>query len=283
VSDDGEEKLPTSDELPTSADDDNKQEEQPETIIVEEPGGIIVYRRGPDGKLDGGHEFSDEELIPDEAFSDEDLRKAERSKTINLDTIQAVQDILEADKEFQADVNGAEEAEPRVSPAGDDLILHFSQSDLDNFVAHRKAGLAAKSLDWIDRASLALWESTKGEISHQTVTALRESVLEKYASPDSHSKVLSFAVGFLKFLAKTKMEPRYTSFEVYLEMPRAVKERKTVTERIITEDDIENVLGGISRRLNTEEISALKGQLSIRRSSFSAPLRVSEAWRRWKS
>src|SRR5665647_1080011 len=43
--------------------------------------------------------------------------------------------------------------------------LRFSESDLNNFVAHRKTGLAAKSLDWIDRASLALWKSTKGEVS----------------------------------------------------------------------------------------------------------------------
>jgi len=256
VAEDSEEKLPTSEELPTSADNHNKQEEPPETVIVEEPGGIIVYRRGPDGTLDEGREFSDTELMGDDVgLSDEDLRRAaeRRTKPIDIDTILAVQDILEADN--KRDFNGAEEAEPRVSPAGGDLILHFSQSDLSNFVAHRKTGLAAKSLDWIDRASLALWESTKGEISHRTVTALRESALEKYASPDSHSKVLSFAVGFLKFLAKTKMEPRYTSFEVYLEMPRAVKERKTMTERIITEDDIKNVLGYIKQAEHRGDIS----------------------------
>jgi hypothetical protein len=183
VSDDGEEKLPTSEELPTSGDDDNKQEEQPETVIVEEPGGIIVYRRGPDGKLDDGHEFSDEELIPDEALSDEDLGKAERIKTIDLDTLQAVQDILEADNKFRApDFNGAGEVEPRISSVSGDLVIRFSQSDLDNFVAHRKVGLAEKSLDWIDRASLELWDSTKGEISRRTVTALRESVVDKYTA-----------------------------------------------------------------------------------------------------
>jgi hypothetical protein len=38
-------------------------------------------------------------------------------------------------------------------------------------------GLAAKSPDSIDRESLALWESTKGEISKHTVTPLPKSVL----------------------------------------------------------------------------------------------------------
>ncbi|MEI7827541.1 MAG: hypothetical protein WCI87_07105, partial [Euryarchaeota archaeon] len=140
--------------------------------------------------------FSTEELISDEAISDDDLRDAGRAKTIDLDTILAIQDIQEADKEIHVPVfNGAGTEEPRLRPISGGLELHFSQSDLNNFVAHRKTGLAAKSLDWIDRASLALWESTGGEISHRTVTALRESVLDKYTSPDSHSKVLSFAAG----------------------------------------------------------------------------------------
>ena len=124
-------------------------------------------------------------------------------------------------------------------------------------MARRKKGLAAKSLDWIDRASQALWESTRGEISERTLTALREAVLDKYASPYSHAKVLSFAVSFLKFQAKTKMEPRYTSFDGYLEMPKAVRERRSITQRIVTKDDIENVLRHIKQAekrgdINTE-------------------------------
>src|SRR5665647_1581027 len=95
--------------------------------------------------------------------------------------------------------------------------LRFSESDLNNFVSLRKTGLAEKSLDWIDRASMALWESTKGEISQRTLRGLRESILDKYTSPDSHSKVLSFAKGFLTFLAKTRREPQFTSFEPYLD------------------------------------------------------------------
>jgi hypothetical protein len=184
------------------------------------------------------------------------LQRAERIKTIDHETILAVQDILEADNKFQeSDFNAAGGEKPRLSPESGDLILRFSQSELINFVAHRKAGLAAKSLDWIDRASPGLWESTRGEISRHTLTGLRESVLDKYASSDSHSKVLSFATGFLKFLAKTKMEPRYTSFEVYLEMPGAVKERKSVTSRIVTKADIENVLAYIKQAEQKGHIS----------------------------
>ena len=77
--------------------------------------------------------------------------------------------------------------------------LRFSKSDLNDFVSHRKVGLAKKSMDWIDRASKLLWESTKGEVSSRTLTVLRQMVREKYNSVDSHSKVLGFATRFLSF------------------------------------------------------------------------------------
>ncbi len=262
MSDGGEEKLPTDEELPTSAEDsEDNGEGKPETVIVDYGGGIVVHRRLPDGTLDEGHEFSTEELIPNEDDGLEHLdesvqiawKKAEALKSIDLDTIIAVQDILEADKKpIFIDVG---DAEPRASAASGEFILHFSQSELNNYAASRKKGVAPKSRDWIDRSSLALWESTRGEISQRTLTALRETIIDKYASRDSHAKVLSFAVSFLKFQAKTKMEPRYTSFVVYLEMPKAVRERKSITSRIVTKEDIENVLGYIKQAERRGDIS----------------------------
>jgi integrase len=170
---------------------------------------------------------------------------------------------LEADK--KPIFNGGGEAESRASPTSGEFILHFSQSELNNFVAGRRIGLAKKSVDWIDRASNLLWESTKGEVSSRTLRALRERVLAKYKSADSHSKVLNFAVSFLKFLAKTRMEPRYASFEAYLEMPKAVKERKSITSRIVTKDDIENVLRHIKQ---AKKNGTLDAQRSAQYSAF---------------
>jgi len=251
VVDDGEKKLPTSEELPTSADNDGgKQEEKPETVIVDYNGWIEVHHRLPDGTLGKGHDFTDAELVPEEAqdegdeFSDDEFgvewhphaadensQRAERIKTIDIETLLAAQDILEADNRpisQEANLNRAEIEKPRQHSKSGDFELRFYKSDLDDYTAQRKIGLSSKSIDWIARASLALWESTKGEITPGTVTALRENTLAKYASAYSHSKVLSFAKGFLTFLARTNMEPRYTSFEAYLEMPKAVKERKSV-------------------------------------------------------
>lgn len=130
-----------------------------------------------------------------------------------------------------------------------DKPLSFSKDDLDRYVAHRKTRLAAKSVDWLNRASQALWESTQGEISQGNITALRNSVLNKYASIDSHRKVLGFATAFLKHLAKTRFDPRYQSFDVYLELPKTTRVRKAVTERIITRENIAAAL----RRIDAAE------------------------------
>jgi integrase len=128
------------------------------------------------------------------------------------------------------------------------LALNFTREELGAYVAYRSEGMAKKSKDWIIRSSETLWQSTKGEISHQTVTGLRTFVLEKYQSQDSHSKVLSFAVGFLNFLAQTKIDPSYLSFKLFLERPKTIKVKKALTERIVTREDIHSVFQRIAAK-----------------------------------
>ena len=128
------------------------------------------------------------------------------------------------------------------SPTDAEPTRHFSKDDLNRYVAHRKTGLAAKSLDWISRSAEALWDCTSGEISHTSLTKLRDFVLHKYKSADSHSKVLSFTKSFLSFLARTKADQQYLSFGIWLDMPKAVKEKKSVTSRIVVREDVRNVL-----------------------------------------
>ena len=72
--------------------------------------------------------------------------------------------------------------------------------------------------------------------------SLRQSILNRYHGEDSKSKILAFAKTFLKYLSQLKLDGRYHAFEIFLEKPRPLKERKRVTSRIITSEDIENVL-----------------------------------------
>jgi len=138
------------------------------------------------------------------------------------------------------------------------LKLSFTQTELKAYVAYRSEGLAKKSKDWITRSSEALWESTQGEISHQTTTGLRTFVLSKYSSVDAHRKVLGFAAAFLKYLAQMRVEPRYLSFTLFLERPKTTKFKKAITERIVTREDIAHLFNRIDVYAEKGKISAQK-------------------------
>ncbi|MGZ4852369.1 MAG: hypothetical protein ACXV3D_04170 [Halobacteriota archaeon] len=145
------------------------------------------------------------------------------------------------------------------------LVLLFSRDELCRYVDARVTGLAEKSRDWILRAAKTLWHATLGTISRQTVEHLRTETLGYYDSSWSHGKTLAFAKSFLKYLAKTRLDTRYIAFEVFLEMPKAVKIRKAITPRVVTTTDIENVLAHIHR---AEAAGAISRARALQYSAF---------------
>jgi integrase len=100
-----------------------------------------------------------------------------------------------------------------------------------------------------------VWSCTNGIISKETVDNLRLFVLNKYRSEWSHIKVFSFAKAFLKFLTKVRLDTRYYAFEIFLERPKKVKTRNNVTSRIVTKEDVQNVLAYISKAKKDGRIS----------------------------
>jgi integrase len=157
--------------------------------------------------------------------------------------------------------DGASAGEPkniRDESAATPLTFNFTQNDLNQYVAYRNEGLAKKSQDWITRASQALWESTLGEVSHQSMTSFRTYILSRYSSIDAHRKVLGFAATFLKYLAQVRVDPRYLSFTLFLERPKTTKVRKAITERIITREDIAHLLQRIDACAEKRKISTQK-------------------------
>lgn len=153
---------------------------------------------------------------------------------------------------------GDESNRPAQNRDAASLKLSFTRNALDEYIAYRSEGIAKKSKDWINRASQALWESTRGEISHQTMTSLRTFVLSKYSSVDAHRKVLGFAAAFLKYLAQVRVDPRYLAFTLFLERPKTTKVRKAITERIVTRADIAYLFNRI-------DVYAEKGKISTQK------------------
>lgn len=117
---------------------------------------------------------------------------------------------------------------------------------MKDYADHRQYGLSEYSVDWIDRSQKAIWDCTNGSISKETIEKLRLLVLERYESEWSHIKIFSFAKAFLKYLTKVRLDTRYYAFEIFLERLKRIKTRNNVTSRIVTKEDIENVLAYIS-------------------------------------
>jgi integrase len=86
--------------------------------------------------------------------------------------------------------------------------------------------------------------------------AFREYILSKYTGIYSKRKMLSFAKAFLRYLSKTRFDPRYKEFDLFLEMPKAVKESKRITQRIVTIEDIKNILSAIEEGGEHREFTA---------------------------
>jgi hypothetical protein len=127
------------------------------------------------------------------------------------------------------------------------LQLTFRKQDLDDFTRMRTARLSPKSLHWIYKSSELFWNITQGTINQATISAVSTHATTEYHSRDSWSKILNFARSFLRYLTKVRFDFRYTNFDLFLEAPKVLKERKTVTSRIVTIDDIRNVIATFSK------------------------------------
>jgi len=128
-----------------------------------------------------------------------------------------------------------------------DLQLPFTNDELKSYVKARALGLSDKTIYWIDKAAGTFWNATNGTVSKKHMDMLRQSVLNKYQSEDSKGKMLAFAKAFLTYLTKMKLDTRYHAFEVFLEMPKALKKRKDITSRVITKEDIEIILSYVRK------------------------------------
>jgi integrase len=66
-------------------------------------------------------------------------------------------------------------------------------------------------------------------------------------------------------MTRTRMDTRFSAFDIFLEPPKIKKERKTVTQRIVTKEDIENILSIINEE---ERTGGLDSQRALLYSTF---------------
>lgn len=146
----------------------------------------------------------------------------------------------------------------RSQPSLATLELRYSEVELTQYTGTRLYKLSPKSQDWIQRASQMFWDFSKGAISQKVLNSLYQNILEKYKSKDSWNKVLNFVRAYLKHLSRLKLDSRYQQFTLFLEPPKSLKERKTITSRIVTREDIENVAVHITSAYRKGELDYTK-------------------------
>ncbi len=134
------------------------------------------------------------------------------------------------------------------------LQLTFSRNQLFDYKNWRVEGLDRKSSNWMNKTTEIVWNCTQGIISKITMDAVRDVALTKYKCVYSKRKVLYFTKGLLKYLTKTTFDTRFQAFELFLEMPKVLKTRKHVTNRIVTKEDVENVLKAIEQAFSRGRI-----------------------------
>jgi hypothetical protein len=136
-----------------------------------------------------------------------------------------------------------------------DLSLPFAKIELESYTTARTRNISKKSVYWIVKASTILWEKTQGDISQTTVNSLYNYVITQFTSHDSWGKVLNFTKSFLKYLSKLHLDTRYQNFALFLDMPKTRKDRKTVTSRIVTKEDISHVIDGLFAAYQRQHLS----------------------------
>ncbi|MFZ0011707.1 MAG: hypothetical protein WAL97_07385 [Halobacteriota archaeon] len=134
------------------------------------------------------------------------------------------------------------------------LELYYTREELESFLSFRLVGLSRYSLGWPRRAAAALWECTEGRINKTRAEALRAYALDRFSSSNTQAKFLYYAKAFLTYLTKTRLDARYESFRLFLELPKAVKKCKLLTGRIMTIEDVQNVLSVLKSRYTRGEL-----------------------------
>jgi hypothetical protein len=86
--------------------------------------------------------------------------------------------------------------------------------------------------------------------------AVRDVALAKYECVYSKRKELYFTKGLLKYLTEITFDTRFQVLELFLETPKVLKTRKHGASRIVTKEDVENVLKAIEQSFSAGRIDS---------------------------
>jgi integrase len=126
----------------------------------------------------------------------------------------------------------------------------YEKDELDLYVQSACRDVVKQTANRIRKIAGFIWEQTQGIISHDRLRALYDYFVQTYPSDSSRQKCFIYTRAFMKYLQKTRFDPRLTSYLAVFEKPKA-KTHKILHARIVTKQDIRNTL----TRINEAELS----------------------------
>jgi len=108
----------------------------------------------------------------------------------------------------------------------------------------------------VEKGGRTVMECNKRYSESAHLTKFAQSRARKFRDTDAKRKVLQFARAFLRYMSTVSFDQRYASFDRFLQLPRSVKEQKRLTYRIVTKEDVENVLTAIEEAHRYGDINA---------------------------
>ena len=136
------------------------------------------------------------------------------------------------------------------STAPSTLAVTFERADLDLYVESACRDVVKQTANRIRQIAGIIWEQTQGIISHDRLRALHDYFIQTYPSDSSRQKCFIYTRAFMKFLHKTRFDPRLISYLTMFEKPKT-KTHKILHARIVTKQDIQNTL----TRINEADLS----------------------------
>jgi len=109
------------------------------------------------------------------------------------------------------------------------------------------------SVQWIKTVTDLLSKNLNGVINQTTLSKYADSIASKYGSSTSIHKCYMYSRGFFKHLYKLRMDTRLLAYLAIFEKPKVRRDIKLMTSRIITVEDIQNVITGIDNDITLSD------------------------------
>ena len=136
--------------------------------------------------------------------------------------------------------------------------VYFTDFDIEQFLILRKRGVSKHTIVTLNSVTRMIKKNLNGVINQTTLAIHADDILATYKSASSIHKYFMYTRNFLKYLYKIRMDTNLLAFLAIFEKPKVRRERKLMTTRIITIEDIKELISRLERDENLTDYRKLQ-------------------------